>query len=298
MNWQWERYALVSPKEQKGGEIVGALSKRAVGAALMSEYITLFSCPICAKKMQVREQGSLVCTENHAFDVAKQGYVNMMTHAASSKYSKELFESRKAIIDSGLYDLLEGKIAEKIAGAKTVLDTGCGEGSHLARIMTQLEGAIGVGIDIAKEGILAAARHYHEQIWCVGDLAKSPYAEASFDAILNILSPANYEEFKRLLTPGGCVIKIVPQSGYLQELRAQLYADSERETYSNIQTVERFKESFTDVRVERLTYTMPLASELIPALLEMTPMGWHKVGNTKVTLTEITIDLDILVGSV
>ncbi|MFJ7737052.1 putative RNA methyltransferase [Lysinibacillus sp. NPDC097287] len=277
---------------------MGALSKRAAGAALMNENIMLFACPICATQMQVREQGSLVCTANHSFDVAKQGYVNMMTHAATSKYSKELFESRKAIIESGIYDLLEEKIADKIAGAKTVLDTGCGEGSHLARIMTQLDGAIGVGIDIAKEGILTAARHYSEQIWCVGDLAKSPYAETSFDAILNILSPANYGEFKRLLTPGGCIVKVVPQSGYLQELRAQLYADSEKETYSNAQTVERFKESFAEVSIDRLTYTMPLAIELIPALLEMTPMGWHKTEDTEVALTEITIDLDILVGKI
>ena len=277
---------------------MGALSKRAAGSALMNQNITLFACPICTAQMQVREQGSLVRTANHSFDVAKQGYVNMMTHAATSKYSKELFESRKAVIESGLYDCLEDKIAEKIAGAKTVLDTGCGEGSHLARIMTQLEGAIGVGIDIAKEGILIAARHYSEQIWCVGDLAKSPYAEESFDAILNILSPANYEEFKRLLTPGGRVVKVVPQSSYLQELRAQLYADSEKETYSNAQTVVRFKESFADVSVERLTYTIPLAPELIPALLEMTPMGWHKAKNTDISLTEITIDLDILVGKI
>lgn len=277
---------------------MGAVSKRAAGAALINENITLFACPICTARMEVHEQSSLVCTANHSFDIAKQGYVNMMTHAASSKYSKELFESRKAIIESGLYDVLEDKIAEKIAGVKTVLDTGCGEGSHLARIMSQLEGAIGVGIDIAKEGILTAARHYSEQIWCVGDLAKSPYSEESFDVILNILSPANYEEFKRLLSPDGCVVKVVPQSGYLQELRAQLYADSEKETYSNAQTVVRFKESFADVSVERLTYTIPLAPELIPALLEMTPMGWHKAKNTDISLTEITIDLDILVGKI
>ncbi len=133
-----------------------------------------------------------------------------------------------------------------------------------------------MGIDIAKEGILAASRHYPEQIWCVGDLAKSPFAKSSFDTILNILSPANYEEFKRLLTPGGCVVKVVPQSRYLHELRAQLYADSDKESYSNDQIVARFKESFMEVNVKRVTYTTPLATELIPELLEMTPMGWHK----------------------
>lgn len=276
---------------------MGALSKRAAGAALINANIGLFACPICQKTMGVYDQGRLTCVTSHSFDIAKQGYVNMLTHSAASKYSKDLFESRKTIIESGLYDPLEEKIAELIGQAKTVLDTGCGEGSHLARIMAGKDG-IGVGIDIAKEGIVAAARHYPEQIWCVGDLAKSPFAKDCFDVILNILSPANYEEFKRLLTADGCVVKVVPQSGYLQQLRAQLYADSAQETYSNEQTVERFRESFSDVTVERITYTVPLASSLVPALLEMTPMGWHKAQQAEVNVSEITIDVDILVGRV
>jgi len=276
---------------------MGALSKRAAGAALMNNNLSLFACPICQESMTIQEQGRMVCSANHSFDIAKQGYINMLTHGAASKYSKELFESRKTVIDSGIYDEIEDKIIELIAPAQTVLDTGCGEGSHLARIMAEKKG-IGVGIDIAKEGILAASRHYPEQIWCVGDLAKSPFAKSSFDAILNMLSPANYEEFKRLLTPGGCVVKVVPQSRYLHELRAQLYADSDKESYSNDQIVARFKESFMEVSVKRITYTTPFATELIPALLEMTPMGWHKKEGAAIRLNEITIDVDILVGRV
>ncbi|GLC89491.1 putative RNA methyltransferase [Lysinibacillus piscis] len=276
---------------------MGALSKRAMGALLMQQHLSLFACPICQQKMLVEQQSRLVCANNHSFDIAKQGYINMLTSMANSKYSKELFEARKVVIDSGLYDIVEQKVSEYIGHVKTVLDTGCGEGSHLARIMAQKEAhCIGVGIDIAKEGILAAARHYPKQIWCVGDLAKSPFAPASFDAILNILSPANYDEFKRLSTPNGCVVKVVPQSHYLQELRAQLYADSEKERYSNAQIVARFQEAFTDVERERVTYTMPLARELVPALLEMTPMGWHKKEDTAIILDEITIDVDILIG--
>jgi len=276
---------------------MGALSKRAAGAALINANIGLFVCPICQKTMGVYDQGRLTCTMNHSFDIAKQGYVNMLTHSSASKYSKDLFESRKTIIESGLYDPLEEKIAALIGQAKSVLDTGCGEGSHLARIMAGKDG-IGVGIDIAKEGIVAAARHYPEQIWCVGDLAKSPFAKDRFDVILNILSPANYEEFKRLLKADGCVVKVVPQSGYLQQLRAQFYADSAKETYSNEQTVERFRESFPNVTVERVTYTIPLALPLVPALLEMTPLGWHKAQQVEINVSKITIDVDILVGRV
>lgn len=277
---------------------MGALSKRAMGATLMDQHIRLFACPLCQQTMHVYEQGRLVCSSNHSFDIAKQGYVNMLTHGSTSKYSKDLFESRKAVIDSGIYDVLEAKIVELIAPANTVLDTGCGEGSHLARIMSEKKKGIGIGIDIAKEGILAATRHFPQQIWCVGDLAKSPFSQGSFDAILNILSPANYEEFKRLLAPNGCIVKVVPQSGYLQELRAQLYADSSKETYSNEQIVARFQDSFGEVSIERVTYTLPLAEELVPALLEMTPMGWHKKEDTDIILNEITIDVDLLLGKV
>ncbi|MFB7352256.1 putative RNA methyltransferase, partial [Bacillus thuringiensis] len=192
---------------------MGALSKRAIGAALIDQYITLFACPLCQQSMHVYEQGRLVCSANHSFDIAKQGYINMLTQGSTSKYSKDLFESRKAVIDSGVYDIVEAKIGELINSANTVLDTGCGEGSHLARIMNEKKNGVGIGIDIAKEGILAAARHYPQQIWSVGDLAKSPFSQGSFDAILNILSPANYQEFKRLLAPNGCIVKVVPQSG-------------------------------------------------------------------------------------
>ena len=273
------------------------LSKRALCIQNMQGHKTIFACPICAQAVQIEDNGKVVCPNNHSFDIAKQGYINFMTKPVQSMYSKALFEARHNIISSGLYDQLQERLAQLAVGTY-FLDTGCGEGSHLARIVVKCPEATGVGIDIAKEGILAAAKFHTGCIWCVGDLAKSPYNENSFDTIFNILSPANYDEFKRLLKPDGKVIKVVPQEGYLKELRQQAFADSEKERYSNEQTVERFKESFTQVTVERIMYTMPLAKELVPQLIEMTPMGWHIENKENVALTEITIDLNILVGSV
>ncbi|RBO11051.1 methyltransferase domain-containing protein, partial [Pantoea sp. 3_1284] len=83
--------------------------------------------------------------------------------------------------------------------------------------------SIGIGIDLAKEGIAAASKAYPDIIWSVADLAAMPFADAQVDAILNILSPANYAEFSRLLKPGGVVMKVVPESGYLLELREAFY---------------------------------------------------------------------------
>lgn len=56
-------------------------------------------------------------------------------------------------------------------------------------------------------------------MWFVADLANLPIADQSVAVIMNILSPANYQEFKRVLVDDGLIIKVVPRSDYLAELR-------------------------------------------------------------------------------
>jgi 23S rRNA (guanine745-N1)-methyltransferase len=279
---------------------MGKISKREASISYIKEYQRLFQCPICKSVMIVEDNGTICCSKNHSFDIAKQGYVNFMTKPVHTMYGKELFESRYEIIQSGLYDQVHEKIAEIIGvETKTILDTGCGEGTHLVKISEQLNSdLVLVGIDISKEGILTAAKHYEEKIWCVGDLAKSPFQEQTFDCILNFLSPANYDEFQRLLKPNGKVIKVVPQEGYLQQLRKQAFAQTEKEYYSNEQTVNRFKEQFSKAKVHRVTYTKALQQHLVQKLLEMTPLGWHIKNLDEMKVLEITIDLDILVGEI
>ncbi|WHT49041.1 methyltransferase domain-containing protein [Sporosarcina thermotolerans] len=105
-----------------------------------------------------------------------------------------------------------------------LLDAGCGEGSHLCAIHSQLQiESVGIGIDLAKEGISAASKAYPGIIWSVADLAAMPFQDFQIDVILNVLSPANYAEFNRILKRGGIVVKVVPESGYLQELREAFY---------------------------------------------------------------------------
>ena len=275
---------------------VGKLSKKAESIRYMKEHDALFSCPICKESMEVNEDGFVICASRHSFNIAKQGYVNFTVKPITSMYDKSLFESRQEVIQSGLYDPIQRHIAQYLGNqVHTILDTGCGEGSHLEKISRLLEHeVVAIGIDLSKEGIQAAAKFYEQKIWCVGDLANSPFRENSFDCILNILSPANYGEFKRLLKPGGKVIKVVPQSDYLKEIRKQAFANSEKESYTNNQTVERFKEQFNNVHQQRMTYTMPLNQDLVPKLLEMTPLGWHL--DKKLDLKEITIDLEVLIG--
>ena len=133
--------------------------------------------------------------------------------------------------------------------------------------------SVGIGIDLAKEGITAASKAYPGIIWSVADLAAMPFADAQIDAIVNILSPANYAEFNRLLKPGGLIVKIVPESGYLKELREVFYdGDQQKE---DADPVARFREQFDAVETERLTYQFELPEALLAPLIRMTPLTWN-----------------------
>ena len=214
------------------------MNKIEKSAERVSEVAAAFRCPHCKCSMSVIDHKSLICTNHHTFDFTKQGYVNLMTHPSTSHYSKELFETRHSIImESNLYNSMHETISKVIKEHTDispkplmVVDLGCGEGSHLQKIVDtcHIPSLTGVGLDIAKEGIMMAAKRYEDPIWLVGDLANSPLQDRSFHVILNILSPANYDEFKRMLAQDGIVIKVVPSTHYLNELRESLFEDNEK----------------------------------------------------------------------
>lgn len=287
------------------------LSKKIHSAQVFSENIAAFRCPHCKGAMKVVDLTSLKCENNHTFDFAKQGYVNLLTHAVNSHYNKELFEARqKVIVESSLYTKLHESIARVIQDFQVdhkqpamVADLGCGEGSHLQRILDKCENSTltGVGLDISKEGIMLAAKKYENPIWIVGDLADSPLMDQSYSIILNILSPSNYKEFKRILVKDGLVLKVVPRSNYLKELREAFYDKDEKKVYKNDEIVSLFEKHFHLLDTQILNYTISLNKEEWIRLVHMTPLTWS-VEKERIDQfinqgsAKITVDLAILVG--
>lgn len=290
------------------------MNKRMQSADYVSQNETIFSCPICQSSMKVLELKSFICSNHHTFDFAKQGYINFTTHPVKVNYSKDLFEARRKLItETSFYEPLTEAVVEVILhyfsqtnDTLAILDTGCGEGSHLSMICNQIRSdfskeVVGVGIDLSKEGIMVAAKNYSDQIWAVADLANTPFKHSQFNVILNILSPSNYAEFNRLLKPNGVVIKISPQSGYLKELREHLFIEPEKHNYSNEEIVNRFNQSFQYVESSRVTYTVNLHQSAIQWLVTMTPLTWNANEEAIATFLKqesanITVDLDILIG--
>lgn len=288
------------------------MAKKAISATYARKFESIFQCPVCGSSMQVVDLKSLVCSHNHTFDFAKQGYVNLLTRPTKTKYKKDLFQARRKLYaEGGFFEPLIRSIAKfiiKQASKKEtvyVLDSGCGEGFHLSNvceIVTAVGKTVtGVGVDLSKEGVAIASQHDSNKIWCVADLARAPFKDKQFDVILNILSPSNYTQFNRLLKPNGFVLKVVPQNGYLKELRDAFFDEAEKQTYSNKGTVDRFQEAFPEFDRSRICYTMSLDQPSIHSLVRMTPLAWRAPEERVRSFLEreaadITVDLEILIG--
>ena len=130
-------------------------------------------------------------------------------------------------------------------------------------------------------------------------LANCPFQDQKFDTIINILSPANYAEFIRLLKPDGVFIKVVPESGYLKELREIFYDATKQQSDSD--PLNRFEEHFKAVTTERITYQFPLPNGLLAPLIRMTPLSWgasaEKIEEAlSMEIPSITIDYTVISG--
>ena len=278
------------------------------------ENIHIFKCPICSNKMDIYNFKSLICSRNHCFDLSKNGYVNFLLNSSKTEYDKAMLKSRNIICKNVFFEpMVEGisEIIVKYTGdnaslKNNILDVGCGEGSHLNQIINKLHNKSkinyeGVGIDISKEGIQIASKEYPDNIWCVGDLAKSPFMDKKFDVILSILSPSNYSEFNRIISNTGILIKVVPGSYYLKELRKVFYDKTDRQTYSNEKVLRHFNNNFHLIGKERIYYTVELDKESLENLIKMTPLSW-RVSKEKIQkainigLGSITVDFTIMYG--
>ncbi|MDY7991754.1 methyltransferase domain-containing protein [Paenibacillus polymyxa] len=187
-----------------------------------------------------------------------------------------------------------------------LLDAGCGEGTHLSHIQDKLTWKgitelTSVGMDLSKEGIVAAAKEYPHPLWCVADLAHCPFSNQQFDGVLNILSPSNYAEFTRILSEDGCVLKVIPEQYYLRELRCLYEQKKNTPAYSNDNILSRFKDHFKLLSAERVTYRFMLNADLLKPLLHMTPLSWGATEADwqrvqEIHLPYVTVDLLILCG--
>lgn len=236
---------------------------------------SLFSCPVC-KKMLTVEGRTYKCENRHCFDMAKEGYVNLLVGSKSTDFSgddKQMVASRTRFLEGGYYAPLRDKICSLIAGCGIenirLLDAGCGEGYYTDAYSGICSHT--AGIDISKAAVKHASKKCKNAEFAVASVYHLPVADQSADVIVNCFSPNAPDEFSRVLTSGGYLFYVVPSPKHLWELKSILY----NTPYENDEKTEEYK-NFSLVNVEKISFGFTLANnDDIMALFGMTPYAWN-----------------------
>jgi 23S rRNA (guanine745-N1)-methyltransferase len=246
-------------------------------AAVHAQAIGLLRCPVCLGEL-TEGDGALGCTAGHSFDIARQGYVNLVPGAGDSA---DMVEARDAFLRAGHYRRLSETLAEEArtalgpGGGGAVLDLGAGTGHHLAAVLDALPDRLGLALDSSPAALRRAARS-HPQATAVGADAWKPLPvkDGAAALILSVFAPRNPSEMARVLGPGGELIAVTPTTRHLFELVGPL----------GLLSVPDDKEDRLDVQLEGhftlsarrpIEHSMFLTREEAAELVRMGPSAWH-----------------------
>ena len=185
----------------------------------------LLRCPVCGQTFS--EHGrSLRCEAGHCFDLAKEGYVNLLTGSKPADAmgdNKQAARYRRDFLNKGYYAPLRDALTARFAGRTgTLLDLCCGEGYYTAAL-GKLPGLRVWGFDLAREMVRLAAKR-GGATYFVANLASIPLADGSMDYAVHLFAPFHEGEFSRILKPGGRLWTVVPGERHLYGLKELLYA--------------------------------------------------------------------------
>lgn len=269
-----------------------------------NENIKKFRCPICQENVFLEEQQkSIVCQKNHTFDISKKGSIQLVNKFIKSDYDEVLFNSRSFMMNSGLFDNVFKKIISNLKNNEFVVDAGSGEGSALIDIRKNID-VTALGLDLSSEGVQSSTRGLSEEklLFAVSNLANIPLKDDTVDTIVNLLSPASYDEFKRIIKPKGQLLKIIPNSNYLIEIR-KFVAERQKhikESYDNKDVLDNLRKQVNSIEIEDINYKFQLDSpELKKNMFAMTPLTWSLSEEIKEefvnsNIDSITVDLQLL----
>ncbi len=275
-------------------------------------YLRILSCPIC--QTHFTQVGStLKCENTHTFDIAKEGYINLLTKKLPDSMgdTKEMLLARRAFLEYGhyqplvsaiaalLYDYLKNDEDEDLPYIN-ILDAGCGEGHYLGQLQRMLEQQFPkvcidyIGLDIAKEAMRMAAKRYKGIHFLVANLKERlVFANDSLHILLNIFAPRNVEEFARILTLGGVVLVVIPAPEHLRELRETLDLLSIEE-HKQEHVIEQFTAHFTYIGATSVNSVLQLNNQELQQAVKMTPNYWHlseEIKHVMSTLNEIETEI-------
>ena len=229
-------------------------------------------CPICGNELQKIDR-SYCCENRHSFDIARQGYVNLLAvqqkHSLLPGDTREQVLSRRAFLEQGFYApiaqaLLEA--ARRYGPEGEILDVGCGEGWYCSQLAEKL-GLPLTGLDISKEAVRCAAAKYKGPLWMCATAAHIPVENHSVGLLTSLFALTLPEDFHRVLREDGLFFQVLAAEDHLLGLKSVIYDElthKEKNTEPELPGFERL-ESIP------IRFDFTVEGEQIANLFSMTP---------------------------
>jgi 23S rRNA (guanine745-N1)-methyltransferase len=255
------------------------------------------ACPLDGTPLH-RHGSAWRCGSGHSFDVACQGYTNLLPvqHKRSRDPgdSKEMVAARRRFLTAGFYQPIAAAVSRAVVADLradapcSCLDAGSGEGYYLRELAASVpdEQTLALlGLDISKWAVLAAAKQDKRPTWVVGTNAKLPVLSCTLDRVLCMFGFPVYPEFARVLKPDGRLLQVDAGPDHLRELREIIYPSLKPERTAGMPTPEGFSHWHT----ETLRFSIELTSAAqIADLLAMTPHLYRATAEGRAAATALT----------
>lgn len=242
-------------------------------AGALAQALPLLRCPVCGGGLESAD-AVVRCAEGHSFDVARQGYVNLVPGAGDSA---AMVEARAAFLGAGHMRPLARALADEASAGVdgALLDLGAGTGQYLTPLLEKLPDRAGIALDTSTAALKRLARA-HERIAAVGADAWKPLplGDGVAALVLSVFAPRNAPELARVLAPGGTLLAATPTTRHLYELVGALgllSVPGDKEDRLDAQLASRFEL----VARRRVEHAMFLAREEAAQLVRMGPSAWH-----------------------
>ena len=265
------------------------------------------ACPIDKLEL-LKEQSCYRCTNGHSFDIAKQGYVNLLPvqHKKSKNPgdSKAMVQARTCFLNAGLYKPIANLLSQiifqqlNLDSDNCIFDAGCGEGYYLQEVINAVQSINSesnlsfIGMDISKPAVLAASKRNKQASWIVGTNSQPPFLNDSVDLIFSIFGFHSFDGFRNCLKSKAKLILVEPGEKHLQELKDIIYADPASEKNINKSNHE---DDYSLIDTQTLAFKISLTNnQQILDLLSMTPHLFRASSEGKASMERMdSLDLTI-----
>ena len=187
-----------------------------------------YLCPVCSQRLR-REERRYTCPQGHSFDIARQGYVNLLTvqqkHSLDPGDTRQQVMARRAFLEAGFYAPISQALNQAALdyGAQgEILDVGCGEGYYSARLASALGSPL-TGLDISKEAVRCAAGQYKAYAWLCATAAHIPVPDGSVGTLSSLFALTLPGEFRRVLRKNGLFLQVLAAEDHLLGLKSIVY---------------------------------------------------------------------------